>query len=304
MPEILEISKDTLEYINSYINQRYFLYVIGSIFLLGIVGQWVTKAVYGRLIRKAENMVSTKNKMLKQIRMKFENCKAVNGVVANPSIMVERYIKKYKFLGITLGGLSRITNMCALICLIIGAATGFVVYQFETGRITFIPYILTGVLTAFALDLYSRSSGAKEKEGELVCIITDFLENTLNCKARRQERTAETLKMMENEQENGMTNPDEAANAAYSGEGGKMADVGKMGKRVDSGLAWEKAGNKDKIVAFNKEEISPEDKFKENYEPDILHKELDDDAWGAEEKDIDALRKQEYIISEVLGEFL
>lgn len=270
MPEILKISKDILEFMNPYLKKEYFLCIIGSIFLLGIVGQWVTKAVYGRLIKKAENMVSTKNKMLKQIKMKFENCKAVNGVVANPSLMVERYIKKYRFLGITLSGLSRITNVCAVLCLALGGVTGFALYELETEKLTAIFYVIAGGFMAFALDIYSRSTGIEDKEGELICIITDFLENTLNCKARRQERTAETIKMMEEVEEN------------------------------------RKEKSDTKIVSFNKEgtNISLEDRLKENYEPEVFHKDLDDEIAYSKKADIDSLREQEYIISEVLGEFL
>lgn len=251
MPEILNFSKDMLEYASSYLDKRYFLWLMGSIFLLGIVGQWITGAVYRNLIKKAENMVSTKNKMLKQIKMKFENCKAVNGVVANPTLMVERYINKYRFMGITLGGLSRITNICAVLCLAIGGVTGIALYELEYDSATISFYVLTGCFLAFALDIYARSVRIDLKEGELVCIITDFLENTLNCKERRLERTAETLRMMEEREE---------------------------------------------------KEVNPEDKFIVNYEPEVIHKSLDEETYR--KSDMDALREQEYIINEVLGEFL
>lgn len=270
MPEILKIAKDTLEMINPYLKKEYFLGVIGSIFLLGIVGQWITKAVYGRLIKKAENMVSPKNKMLKQIKMKFENCKTVNGVVANPTLMVERYIKKYRFLGITLGGMSRFTKICAVLCLVFGGAVALVIYEMSVEKSPALFYAMVSVFVAFALDICARSSGIEEREGELICIITDFLENTLNCKARRQERTAETLKMMEEAE------------------------------------AREQEGAGQKIVSFHRDEgkISAEDKFKENFEPEILHKSLEEEGFYEQKADIDALREQEYIISEVLGEFL
>lgn len=250
MPEILKLSNDILEYLNPYFNKRYFLCVMGSIFLLGIVGQWITGAVYRGLIKKAENMVSPKNKMLKQIKMKFENCKAVNGVVANPSLMVERYINKYRFMGITLGGLSRVTNICAVLCLAIGGGIGIMLYglKYNNSEISF--YVMTGCFLAFALDIYARSIRNDLKEGELVCIITDFLENTLNCKERRQERTAETLQMLaENEKQ------------------------------------------------------EAEKRFAQSYESDDDYKKMDEES-AYKKTDMDALREQEYIINEVLGEFL
>lgn len=38
------------------INEKYFLYVMGSIFLLGIFTKWLAAFGYGRMIRKAEHM--------------------------------------------------------------------------------------------------------------------------------------------------------------------------------------------------------------------------------------------------------
>lgn len=252
MPEILNFSNDILEYVNPYLNKRCFLCTMGSIFLLGIVGQWITGAVYRGLIKKAENMVSPKDKILKQIKMKFENCKAVNGVVANPSLMVIRYINKYKFMGITLRGLSRITNICAVLCLAIGGIAGIIQYELDRDSAIVSFYVLVGCFLAFALDIYARSVRLDLKEGELVCIITDFLENTLNCKERRQERTARTLEMMSEQETN---------------------------------------------------QIAPEDKLVINYEPEVMHKNIEDKE-NYKKPDADTLREQEYIISEVLGEFL
>lgn len=246
MPELLQNVNEISELIKPYLNQKYFLYIMGSIFLLGIVGQWITKAIYDRLIKKAADMVSPKNKMLRQIKMKFENHKAVNGVVANPTLMVERYINRYKFMGISLGGFAKISNVCAVMCLAIGGLTGLVLYEMNYDDSTAVFCVCVGMFLAFALDIYSRSVRIDIKEGELVCIITDFLENTMNLTERRQDRTAETLQM----------------------------------------LAEAEAKNEEKKQKRNVEWYMEED---------------DSDDRVAELK---AIREQEYIINEVLAEFL
>ena len=50
------------------INEKYFLYVMGSIFLLGIFTKWLAAFGYGRMIRKAEHMSNPKNATLRQIK--------------------------------------------------------------------------------------------------------------------------------------------------------------------------------------------------------------------------------------------
>ena len=64
------------------INEKYFLYVMGSIFLLGIFTKWLAAFGYGRMIRKAEHMSNPKNATLRQIKMKYDSIKEINGHVA------------------------------------------------------------------------------------------------------------------------------------------------------------------------------------------------------------------------------
>ena len=72
------------------INEKYFLYVMGSIFLLGIFTKWLAAFGYGRMIRKAEHMSNPKNATLRQIKMKYDSIKEINGHVANPMIFAAR----------------------------------------------------------------------------------------------------------------------------------------------------------------------------------------------------------------------
>lgn len=272
MPDILKMLKDNTELINQFFNKRYFLCTIGSIFLLGIVAQMITNRAYIRLIKKSENMVSPKSKILKQIKMKFENSRAVNGVVANSTIMVERYINKYKILGISLGKMSRITNVCEVLCLFIGGVSGYLAYEVKGQMLIALTYVLVGAFMAYMLDVFSRSLRIDLKEKELLCIITDFLENTLNCKERRQERTARTLLSLKKMQENG-TDADDR-------ERKRLADEDKERK------------------------VDLKDKFVVNYEPDLIHTDLNGDNEMDVADNDSTLTEKELIINQVLAEFL
>lgn len=219
MTQFLHYVNDFKKYIDPFLSKECFLYFMGGIFLLGIVGQWISSAVYGSLIKKARNMVSTKNKTLKQIKMRFENARAVNGVVGNSTLMVEKYINKYKFMGMTLGTLTKITYRCAVFALFVSGATGCFLYETHHEKIQIVAYVAVGCFVAFALDIYARSVKLERKEGELVCIITDYLENTVDATIRRKERAAQDLKKLEEQNDAGKMENGNAENYKNSVNG-------------------------------------------------------------------------------------
>jgi len=194
MPDINVLIEKGLHIINPYLNEKYFLYLMGSIFLLGIVGQTLTGSIYGRLIKKAKNMLTTENKTLKKIKIKYENYAALNGTVTNSEIMVRQYINRHKIIGIPLRDIKKISDNCALLAITVSAIVSIMSYVKGYENMTIISYGFVGCFVAYALGIYEKSQGVETKFDELICMITDFLENTLSSKGLRQERTNRTLR--------------------------------------------------------------------------------------------------------------
>lgn len=162
------------------LNKGYFLALLGSIFLLGIVSKCIVVWNFNRMIKKADDMDSPKNSTLRQIKLKFESIKTVNGTVANPMLLVMRYINKCKWGVFSLQSMNKFTGWCGLLCVGIGGASGFILYNQGYGKTTAMSYILVGFYFALALFVVEQSVRTKEKQIELVYIITDFFENSVN----------------------------------------------------------------------------------------------------------------------------
>lgn len=172
------------------VNEKYFLWIVGSIFLLGIVTKWIVVMNYDRLIRKAENMTNPRNATLRQIKMKFESIKQVNGYVANPMLLVQRHINKCKAGIFSLNKLNNIINWCIIFIIGISGLLGFELYHTGSKESTTVAYIATGCFFAFALEMINRCVRVKERQTELAYVIVDFLENNA---LSREERNTETL---------------------------------------------------------------------------------------------------------------
>ena len=57
--------------IPAVIDEKNFLWLMGSLFLLGVVTKWLVLHNYGKLIRRAENMQHTKSAAIRQIKNKY-----------------------------------------------------------------------------------------------------------------------------------------------------------------------------------------------------------------------------------------
>jgi len=251
MPAINRIMNNIEKIIKPYIKEEYFLLLMGSIFLLGIVGIWITKAIYVRLNAKAQNMVTSENKLLKKIKTKYENYAAVNGTVTNSAIMVEKYINQYKVLGLKFADICKVSGKCAVLALMASGIMAFYLYNVGYEKSSIINYLIVGMYVGVVLDIYQRSQQLDQLKNELLCTITDFLENTLTSRGLRQDRIKDVIADMAETEEKTDTN----INPGYQ-------------------------------------------RLVENYQQEVLHTDLEEDSG------IKKLREQEWIINEVLSEFL
>lgn len=161
------------------INEKYFLYVMGSIFLLGIFTKWLAAFGYGRMIRKAEHMSNPKNATLRQIKMKYDSIKEINGHVANPMIFAARSLNKCKLGIFSLNKLNNIINVCIILSVTLAVGTGFGIYLTGKSKIEVIVYVLIGYFFGMVLDMINRSTKISEKQTELTYILVDYLEDSV-----------------------------------------------------------------------------------------------------------------------------
>ncbi|MBE5957544.1 MAG: hypothetical protein E7254_01605 [Lachnospiraceae bacterium] len=186
---------------NIYINEKYFLWAMGSIFLLGIVGSNITKSIYRGLKREAIRINKSEVKVIKQIKMKYEQFVLINGTMVNTYRMVERYIRNYKVGKIKLGVWRILVNVCELILLLFAGGVATWLYVVNRDREKAVLLILVGGFFTLVLVMYERVMKVEETEEDLICRITDYLDNTLNTKSQRILRTECTVRDMEKRME-------------------------------------------------------------------------------------------------------
>lgn len=155
---------------------------------LSIICQVLLGVIFHKMIEESDNMPTTKNKLLKQCKLKYINCYQLNGKIMNTSVFVDKFIAKIRIMGFSLEKISHLSGQFTLlsvvvagICVCINLAAGDTLFQI-------IPYYLVSIL---GLYLYFSISGIVDTMGKknlLKTNLVDYLENHLSPRLEEENK--------------------------------------------------------------------------------------------------------------------
>lgn len=162
-----------------FMKHKVLLIIIFSLLLLSIICQIVMGVIYQNLIKEANNMAATENKLLKQCRLKYTNCYKLNGRMVNTAVFVDKFIQKMRYAHLPLTRLSHISGQLMMLSVLVTGIT--ICFSLASGDTLFqiIPYYLISIL---GLYLYFSISGIVDVQGKksiLKTDLVDYLENHL-----------------------------------------------------------------------------------------------------------------------------
>ena len=145
--------------------------------MLSVLCRFITGIFLNSLIRDAENMSTTQNRLLKQCKVKFRNCYRLNDGVPNIPVFVDKFMGKIQIGRLSVDGLAHLSGQLMLLAVLaagLGACAAIIDGK-TLGEI--LPFYLMSFL---GLYLYFSVSGLVDLEGKkelLKVSLTDFLEN-------------------------------------------------------------------------------------------------------------------------------
>jgi hypothetical protein len=160
-------------------SHKLFTILIVLLLVLSILTQLATGILFQHMIKEADNMPTTKNKLLKKCKTKYINCFKLNGKMLNTSVFVDKFILKIRFWGISFSKLTHLSGQLMMLSVVV---TGVAIcLSLAAGDTLFeiIPYYLYSIL---GLYLYFSVSGIVDLPGkttQLKTNLVDYLENHL-----------------------------------------------------------------------------------------------------------------------------
>lgn len=155
------------------------LYVLAALCGIGVITKWLTRSLYKRLIKEADNMTLTKNKSLRAFRQKTENTYQMNQGIPKVKPYLERQMYDFKYMGITLHGWNLFSGQMTLWCFLAGGVAAFGAYWYRTDPYYIVLYGTVGILAGLFTILVDHGAGITEKRQQLFASLDNYLENTL-----------------------------------------------------------------------------------------------------------------------------
>lgn len=163
---------------------------------LSIICQISIGVIYHKLIRQTENMSSTGNKSLQQLKLKFLSCSKLHAGISNIPVFVDKYIHKIRIGWLSLSAFRHLSGQFILLSVLIagiGACKSIVAGE---SFIYIVPYYIISFLGLYCYFAISSLIDISGKRDILRTNLIDYLENHLES---RLEQTALDLKLVSGE---------------------------------------------------------------------------------------------------------
>ena len=105
--------------IQKWFDNYYIVYILGGLCGIGLLIKLITNFIYIRLVRASAIMGTSRNKLVKQMKLKFETFYKLKIGVNNVDIFVDKYVYKYKVCGLLLSTWDNVSGLMLVMCLLI-----------------------------------------------------------------------------------------------------------------------------------------------------------------------------------------
>lgn len=160
-----------------FVEHRELTGLMAGLLLLSILCKCMIGVFLKSLIKEAENMSATQNKLLKQCKIRFLNCYKLNDRVPNIPVFVDKFMNRISLWKFSLGGLSNFAGqlmLMAVFCAGVGACKGII--DGETlGEV--LPFYLLSFLGLYIYFSVSSLVDLPGKKASLKTNLVDYLEN-------------------------------------------------------------------------------------------------------------------------------
>lgn len=148
----------------------YFL-IIATAFLMGICADGILSGNLKELIDETEEMETTDNTFLKQMKLRYKNCLRIGHEINNTEAFAGKYMDKYRSHGISFQVYEKIASVCSGICVIGGLAGAFMERKYM------MEFLMMGFIAMYIINGLKKMIDVWSKRRQITRNIVDFFEN-------------------------------------------------------------------------------------------------------------------------------
>lgn len=148
----------------------YFI-IIAAAFLMGICADGILSGNLKELIDDTEEMETTDNTFLKQMKLRYKNCLRIGHEINNTEAFAGKYMDKYRSHGISFQVYEKIASVCSGICVIGGLAGAFMERKYM------MEFLMMGFIAMYIINGLKKMIDVRSKRRQITRNIVDFFEN-------------------------------------------------------------------------------------------------------------------------------
>lgn len=148
----------------------YFL-IIAAAFLMGICSDGILSGNLKELIDDTEEMETTDNTFLKQMKLRYKNCLRIGHEINNTEAFAGKYMDKYRSHGISFQVYEKIASVCSGICVMGGLAGAFMERKYM------MEFLMMGFIAMYIINGLKKMIDVRSKRRQITRNIVDFFEN-------------------------------------------------------------------------------------------------------------------------------
>ena len=176
---------------------RNFMISILLLLSLSIICQIIMGVIYHKLIWETENMSTTNNKALQQLKLKFSSCSKINERVSNVSIFVDKFMNQIKIGCIPLSFLKHLSGQLMLLAILVAGIGACLGISHGENFFTIVPFYVISFLGLYCYFAVSSLIDIPSKTKILRTNLVDYLENHMAGRLKQTQSDMQLINMVE-----------------------------------------------------------------------------------------------------------
>ena len=179
--------------IQDFYVKNYIIYGFSALCGLGIIIRLILNLVYIYLVKESDKLGTTKNKLLKHMKMKFETCYKLNIGVNNVDTFVDKSMTKYRFCGLLLSTWENFSGQVLYLTFLIIPISAIFGVIYDVSREDILYTGAVGILAGAVLIFVDKMINLPVKKQVIRLNLLDYLENF--CKVRLEHELSQPEKL-------------------------------------------------------------------------------------------------------------
>lgn len=172
--------------IEVWFENYYIVYGLAALCGVGLLIKLFINVIYIRLMKASASMSTSNNKLVRQMKIKFETFYKLKIGVHNVDIFVDKYVYRYKICGMLLSTWENLSGLMLVMCMLIAPISSILGLIIQCGETEILYTFFTGVCTSALLIVVDNLFNIPSKKYIIKINIRDYLENYLKVRLEQE----------------------------------------------------------------------------------------------------------------------